>query len=327
MNSFEFASPRSLAEAMELLQHPGAVAHAGGVDLLDRLKEGLETPSRLVALRQCAELSGIKEDKVKGLSLGALTKVIELAESPLVRTLYPALADAASHVGTPNVRNMATLGGNLAQRPRCWYFRNELFVCRKRGGSTCFAQDGENEHHALFGNTTCAMVHPSTLATALVALEASLTIQGKGGVRTVALADFFTPPETDILRETVLAPGELITQLTLPPPAAGARSAYLKQGARESYDWPIADVAVVLTLDGKKVTQARVILGAAAATPYRAAAAEAALVGKEVDVAVAKVAGDASMKGAKPLQHNKHKVEIFKVVVARAVLAAAGVAS
>ena len=325
MNAFEFASPRSVAEALELLSQKGAVAHAGGVDLLDRLKEDLEAPSRLVALRQCPELSGIREDKVKGLSLGALTRLAELAESPLVRKLYPALAEAALHVATPNVRNMATLGGNLAQRPRCWYYRNGLFTCRKRGGTTCFAQDGENEHHAIFGNTTCAMVHPSTLATALVALGGSLTIQGKKGTREVALADFFIPPETDLLKETVLVEGELIVALTLPPPAANSRSAYLKQGAKESFDWPIADVAVVLNLEGKKVTQARVILGAAAPTPYRAAAAEAVLVGKEIDIAVAKAAGEASMKDARPLQHNRHKVEIFKVVVARAVLAAAGV--
>lgn len=327
MNAFEFSSPRSVAEALELLDHEGAIAHAGGVDLLDRLKEHLEAPSRLVALREVKELIGMKDDKSGGLSLGALTRVVELAEEPVIRQRYPALAEAASHVATPNVRNMATLGGNLAQRPRCWYFRNELFACKKRGGTVCFALEGENEHHALFGNASCAMVHPSTLATILVALEATVTLQGKGGTRTVKLEDFFVAPEKDLTKETVLMQGELITQLNLPAPAAGSRSAYLKQGAKESFDWPIADVGVVLGLDGKKVTQARIILGAAAATPYRALAAEAALVGKELDIAVAKAAGAASMQGAKPLQHNAHKVEIFKVVVARAVLAAAGVKS
>lgn len=327
MKAFEFSAPRSVAEAIALLDHDGAVAHAGGVDLLDRLKEGMEAPSRLVALREVKELSGLKDDPVKGLTLGALTRVAELAESAAVRARYPALADAAGHVGTPNVRNMATLGGNLAQRPRCWYFRNELFVCKKRGGSVCFAYDGENEHHAIFGNTTCAMVHPSTLATVLVALDATVTLQGKAGVRPVRLEEFFTRPEKDVTRETVLAPGELITALTVPAPAPNARSAYAKQGAKESFDWPIADVAVVLTLNGKKVTAARIVLGAAAATPWRATAAEAALVGKEVGVAVAKAAGDASVKGAQALAHNQHKVALFKVVVARAVLAAAGVPS
>ncbi len=327
MNAFEFSSPRSVAEALELLSVEGAVAHAGGVDLLDRMKEHLEAPTRLVALREVKELSGIKDDPTKGLTLGALTKLVELAESPVVKPRYAALAEAAAHVATPNVRNMATIGGNLAQRPRCWYFRNELFTCKKRGGVTCFAFDGENEHHALFGNSTCAMVHPSTLATALVALEASVVLQGKGGVRTVKLEEFFTAPEANILGETVLKPGELIVAVTLPPPAAGSRSAYLKQGAKESFDWPIADVGVSLVLDGKRVRAARVILGAAAATPYRASAAEAALVGKEVDTAVAKAVGEASMQGATPLAKNKHKVEIFKVVVARTVLAAAGVQS
>ena len=324
MNAFEFSSPRSVAEALELMDHEGAVAHAGGVDLLDRLKERLEAPSRLVALREVKELVGIKDDKANGLTLGALTRVAEIAESPLIRDRYPALAEAASHVGTPNVRNMATLGGNLAQRPRCWYFRNELFTCKKRGGATCFAREGENEHHAIFGNTRCAMVHPSTLATVLVALDASLALQSKSGTRKVKLEDFFTAPEKDVRKETVLLPGELITRLTLPAPAANTRSAYLKQGARESFDWPIADVAVMLTFAGKKVTGARVILGAAAAVPHRASAAEAALIGKEVEVGVAKAAGAASMQGAKPLAHNRHKVEIFKAVVARAALAAAG---
>jgi len=327
MNAFEFSSPRSVAEALELLSVEGAVAHAGGVDLLDRMKEHLEAPTRLVALREVKELGGIKDDPTKGLTLGALTKLVELAESPVVKPRYAALAEAAAHVAAPNVRNMATIGGNLAQRPRCWYFRNELFTCKKRGGVTCFAFDGENEHHALFGNSTCAMVHPSTLATALVALEASVVLQGKGGVRTVKLEEFFTAPEANILGETVLKPGELIVAVTLPPPAAGSRSAYLKQGAKESFDWPIADVGVSLVLDGKRVSAARVILGAAAATPYRASAAEAALVGKEVDTAVAKAVGEASMQGATPLAKNKHKVEIFKVVVARTVLAAAGVQS
>ena len=327
MNAFEFSSARSVAEALELLSVEGAVAHAGGVDLLDRMKENLEAPSRLVGLREVKELGGIKDDATKGLTIGALTKLVELAESPVVKFRYAALAEAASHVATPNVRNMATIGGNLAQRPRCWYFRNALFTCKKRGGAVCFALDGENEHHALFGNSSCAMVHPSTLATALVALDASVVLQGKGGARTVKLEEFFTTPETNMLGETVLKPGELVAAVTLPPPAQNSRSAYLKQGAKESFDWPIADVGVSLVLDGKKVQSARIILGAAAATPYRATAAEAALVGKEVDIAVAKAAGDASMQGAKPLAKNKHKVEVFKVVVARTVLAAAGVQS
>lgn len=325
MNAFEFAQPRSMAEALELLAQDGSVAHAGGVDLLDRMKEHIDAPSRLVALREVKELGGgIKEDK-GGLTIGALTKVAELAASPIVRARWPALADAALHVATPNVRNMATVGGNLAQRPRCWYFRHELYPCKRRGGTTCFAIDGENEHHAIFGNTTCAMVHPSTLATALVALDGSVTVQGKAGVRTVKLDDFFVPPEKELRQETVLAPGELITSVTLPVPTG--KSAYLKQGAKESFDWPIADVAVVLTMDGKTVKAAKVVLGAAAPVPYRAGFAEAALVGKAIDVAVAKAAGEAAMKAARPLSQNTHKVEIFKVVIARTILAAAEVKS
>lgn len=327
MDAFDFVQPARLEEALKLLSAKGAMPHAGGVDLLDRMKERIDTPSRLVNLRKVKELSArIEEDPAKGVTIGALTTLAELAASPLIKTRYRALAEAADHAATPNVRNMATIGGNLAQRPRCWYFRSQDFNCKKKGGETCFALDGENQFHALYNNKICAAIHSSTPATALTALDATVLLASSKGPREVPISAFFVAPDTDVLHENVLQPGELIAGLLLPVQPAGAKSAYLKQGQRESYDWPIADVGVWLNLEGGKVKEARVVLGAAAPVPMRAAAAEKLLLGKTIDGALAANAGNAAMEGAKPLAKNGYKVEVFKAVVARTILAAAEVA-
>jgi xanthine dehydrogenase YagS FAD-binding subunit len=328
MDAFDFVQPARLEEALKLLEGTGAVAHAGGVDLLDRIKERIDTPSRLVNLRKIPELSRrIEEHPADGLTIGAMTTLAELADSPLIREKYRALADAADHAATPNIRNMATIGGNLAQRPRCWYFRSADFDCRKKGGSVCFALEGENTFHALFDHQVCAATHASTPATALVAFDASVVIASAKGSRVVSIAELFVRPEVDVKRENILQPGELITAVKLPKLGAAAKSAYIKQGQRESYDWPIADVAVRLELDGARVKEARIVLGAAAPVPMRATAAEAAIAGKAIDPALARAAGEAAMRGAKPLAKNGYKVEVFRAVVARAILAAAGVVS
>jgi xanthine dehydrogenase YagS FAD-binding subunit len=323
MNRFEWAEALTAGEAVAQLNGK-AVVKAGGVDLLDRLKEGLEAPQRLVNIRNIKGLDKIQDDAKAGLRLGPLVTLAQLDADPTLRRRYAALSLAAGHAATPQIRNMATVGGNLLQRPRCWYFRSEQFNCRKKGGERCFAIEGENQYHAIFDNSLCAIVHPSATATALVALSARLELTGAKGTREVALEEFFVKPEEDIRRENKIGPDELITEIRVPAPAAGARSAYLKQGEKESFDWPIAEVAVVLERDAMaRVTRASVILGAAAPVPLRTRAAESALVGQVVNDASARRAAVAAVKNASPLSENGYKVPVFEALVRRAVLAAA----
>ena len=218
---------------------------------------------------------------------------------------------------------MATLGGNLAQRPRCWYYRSEDFVCRKKGGPICYANEGDSSMHAIFGNKLCAATHPSTIVTALVALGAKVVIAGKRA-REVELARFFVAPETDLTREIDLHPGELITHVIVPPATAGTRTAYTKEVAKQSFDWPLVDVAVALVMDGRTCRKASIVLGAVAPVPRQATESERALVGNAVDVIAAGKAARLALTGATPLSGNDHKVPILEAVVARTILAAAG---
>jgi len=322
MASFEWSEPATVEEALAQLG-PSALAKAGGIDLMDRLKERLDAPARLVNLRRLPGLKGVRE--VEGtVELGPLVTLARLAEDPLVRARLPALADAAQQAATPNVRNAATLGGNLLQRPRCWYFRREAFACLRKGGATCFAQEGRNAYHAVFANGVCAAVHPSDTAVALVAYGARAVLASPRGTRQLSLENLFVPAEEDVTREHRLAPDELLVALRVPAPAAGTRSAYLKLGERDSSDWPLASVAVVLELDGGTCARAAVILGAAAAVPWRAREGEAALAGRPLDAAVAAAAARAAVQGATPVGENGYKVQLLEVVTRRALLAAGG---
>jgi xanthine dehydrogenase YagS FAD-binding subunit len=322
MNSFEWTNAASIAEAVAQMGGR-TVVKAGGIDLLDRLKEGLDTPARLVNIRNLKGLDHVREDARTGLHLGPLVTLAQLDASPVVRRRYNALADAAGHAATPQIRNVATLGGNLLQRPRCWYFRSEDFHCRKKGGAVCFAQEGENQYHAIFGNGLCAIVHPSATATALVALGARVELTGEKGKREVALEEFFVAPEVDVRRENSIGEKELITNVRIPPLQEGARTVYLKQGEKESFDWPVADVAVVLVRDASgRCASASVVLGAAAPVPLRARASESALMGKVVNEEAARAAARAAVVNATPLAENGYKVAVFEALVRRAVLAA-----
>ena len=321
MNRLEWSDPTTLPDALAQLG-PAAVPKAGGVELMDLLKEGLVAPSRLVNLRKLPGLDRVQDRAGGGMRVGPLVTLAALAEHPVVRARYRALADAAAHAATPQIRNMATVGGNLLQRPRCWYFRSEAFECRRKGGVHCFAQQGENAYHAVFAHTACCAVHPSSLATALLALGASVELTSRRGVRMVALEQFFTPAETVTVRDTVREDDELVTDVVLPALASGAKSAYGKQAEKESYDWPLAEVAVVLERAGNQCTRASVVLGAVAPVPWRARTAEAALVGRPVDATSAGDAGRAALQGAVPLQYNGYKLPLIEVAVRRAVLAA-----
>ena len=317
MKPFEWVQPASLAEAIKALEKPGSLALAGGVDLLDRMKERLDAPTRLVSLRKLPDLDGITNG-AGNVRIGANVTLATIAAK--LGDRLPILAEAAGHAATPQVRAMATIGGNLAQRPRCWYFRSEDFQCRKKGGTECFALAGENEMHALYNNKTCAATHPSTVATALLALGTMVEIVGRDGKgRTEHLSAFFVAPETDVKRETILAPGEIITAVIVG--TTKTKGAYMKQVAKQSFDWPIVDCAVALQMDGSKVTHARVVLGAVAPTPLDVSA-ESGLVGKSLDDATARAAARAIVAKATPLRDNAYKVPIIETVITRTILAA-----
>ena len=321
MKAFEWADANSVEEAVALTVK-GASYKAAGMDLVDLMKERIAEPTRLVNIRNIKGLDQIEAGE-NGLKIGPLVTLTQLAENDEVRKNYTALALAAGHAATPNVRNVATAGGNLLQRPRCWYFRNEQFPCRKKGGEICFAQEGENQYHALFNNKLCAIVHPSSIAPPLMAMNAVIDITGPKGKREVELNKFFVLPNQDLHRENSLEEGEIITAIRVPKPAASAKSFYMKQGEKESFDWPIAEVAAVLEMDGETCRKASIVLGAASPVPHRPREAEGALDGKKIDQATARAAADAAMAQASPMTQNGYKVALFKVIIARTILAAA----
>jgi xanthine dehydrogenase YagS FAD-binding subunit len=336
MNRFAWTSPDTVVHAAAAASatvadtmagpaaaSPAAIMKAGGVDLLDLMKENLLAPGALVNLRGIAGLDGVGADEDGGLRVGAMTTLAKLGDDAQVQTRYPALADAVRRSASPQIRNLATVGGNLLQRPRCWYFRSAAYPCLRKGGEHCFALGGENQYHAIFDNFPCAIVHPSTLATPLVALGATVEfVDAAGAMRQVLLEDFFVTSSRDPHRENDLKPHEILTAVRLPPTPPSVRMSHLKQGEKDSFDWPLADVAVVLDSapDGR-CRSAAVILGAAAPTPHRAKAAEGVLVGERIDEAVAREAAHAALDGATPLSMNAYKLPLFETLARRAILA------
>ncbi|WP_395703854.1 FAD binding domain-containing protein [Aquabacterium sp.] len=302
-----------------------AVVKAGGIDLLDLMKQQLLSPASLVALDDIGELDRITEGTGgTGLRIGARVTLQRLAADAALRRHYPALAQAAEGSASPQIRQVATVAGNLLQRPRCWYFRSPAYPCLRKGGTHCFALGGCNAYHAVFDNRPCAIVHPSTLATALVALNARIERIGRsGGPHVEPLEDFFVGVRTDARRENRLAPGEIVTALLLPAAPDGSRSAHLRLSERQAFDWPLVDVATVLQLDAQqRCRAASVVLGAVAPVPHRAHAAEQLLLGQRIDETSAAQAGKAALDGAAPLAGNAYKLPLIETLVKRALLQA-----
>lgn len=332
VNRFEWHAPRTVAEAADAVTTTTAdamsgrsgdasILKAGGIDLLDLMKDNLLAPRRIVNLRDIPGLDTISEDDKGGLRIGALATLAAVARHPLLRPRYAALSEAVEGSGSVQLRNIATLGGNILQRPRCWYFRSADFPCRRKGGVHCYALLGENQYHATFDNDICAIVHPSTAATALVALGASVELScAQGHVRRVALDEFFVRPEQDVTRENDLRPNEVLTAICLPPLPATARSVHLKQGEKNAFDWPLVDVAVVLDLAPDGICRkAAIVLGAVAPTPHRSRIAEALLIGHPIDSAATAAASRAALDGATPLAKNVYKLPILATLVQRAI--------
>ncbi len=324
MKAFEYASARDLAEAVALLGEKKGTARilAGGTDLLTQMKERLVEPDRLVNLKEIPGLDRI-EVSASGLRLGTLVRLAEIAGHPGVRKTWRALAEAAGAAASPQIRNEGTVGGNLCQRPRCWYFRNEFFHCRKKGGQECFALEGENKYHAIFGGDHCRIVHPSDTAPVLVAFDATATIRSPAGERQVPLERFFTLPEEDVTRENVLGSDDVLAGIQVPALPPGTRTTYLKIRERSSFDFALVSCAAALTFDGAACTRARIVLGGVAPIPWRCPEAEAILVGPAVDEALAARAAEAAVARAAPLSKNRYKVTMARGTIRRAVTALA----
>lgn len=328
MKPFALVRPESLVQASELVRAnaAGRELRAGGIDLLDRMKEGLDEPELLVELRTIAELRGIEvapppasasegslDPAPSYLRLGALTTLAQLAEAELVGG--EALLDAAGQAATPGIRNTATVGGNLLQRPRCWYFRHRELVCLKKGGDLCLALTGDNRYHAILGAGPSYIVHPSSLATPLLALAASVEVDAGGGDegarRVMPLAELFVGPKVDPTREHALAPGEILVNLWLPQ-LPEVRSAYQAVREKQSHDWPLAEAAVRMRLDGGVMRDVRVALGHVAPVPWLSAEAAARLEGQTPSVERFAEAAEAALEPARPLEGNAYKVPLTK---------------
>jgi xanthine dehydrogenase YagS FAD-binding subunit len=332
MKTFEWTNPTNVNEAVKLLRvsAPGDIDEAprpiaGGQDLLTTMKDYTSRPVRVVNLKNIRGLDRITLN-ARGLTIGALVTLSELEEHAGVRKSFPGLVEAAHSIATPQIRNLGTVGGNLCQRPRCWYFRLEEVNCLKKGGSECYAANGENKYNAIIGGGPSYIVHPSDLAPMLLALGASVNVVGATGKRVIPLDKFFTlPSEGNIRRENVLKNEEIITEITVPSSAVAARSTYLKFKERESLDFALASAAVAVQMSNGTVRDARIVLGGVAPIPWRVPAAEKFVTGKSLTPDVLAETAKIALADARPLEKNAYKVPLAQTLVRRA-LAKAGAA-
>jgi xanthine dehydrogenase YagS FAD-binding subunit len=312
--SFAYMRARSLDEAIRYLSLDGARAHAGGTDLLGCLRDRVFDAATVVSIAGLKELRGIEATPAGGLRIGSLTTIAEVARNPVIRSKYRALSMAASEVACPQLRNQGTIGGNLCQKPRCWYYRGE-FHCLRKGGDQCYAVEGQNRYHCIFGGQNCFIVHPSDTAPALVALQAGVAIAGPNGRRPVAVQDFLMPPAVDYTRETVLEPDEIVTEIILPPPAEGLRSSYRKVRARPAWDFALAGVALAIVFSGDQAVDSRMVLSGAAPVPWRCAEAEEVVRRRRLDRDCAVKAAAAAVKNAEPMDQNAYKIPLFRSLI------------
>lgn len=320
MKNFAHINAKTIDEAVATLRRYGDKAKviAGGTDLLDVMKDEIlpTYPECLVNLKTIPGLDFIREENGT-LNIGALTRLEDIGNDLIVKSKYTALAEAAHVVASPHIREMGTIGGNICQDIRCWYYRNHnnRFPCLRKGGGRCYAIDGDNRYHSIFGASTeegCLAVHPSDTAPALIALNAKI----KTSQRTINAEDFF---EVGVLRTTVLDADEIVTEIQVPTPAA--KSAFVKFAIRKSIDFPIVNCAAAITSEGGRVKTARICLNAVYIKPYRVTKAEEAIIGKAINKANAEAAGTAAVSNAEPVTHNKYMVQIAKTMVKRTIMA------
>jgi xanthine dehydrogenase YagS FAD-binding subunit len=318
--SFSYIRARSVDEAVRYLSLDGTKVHAGGTDLLGCLRERIFDVTTVVSIAGLKELKGIWETPAGGVRIGSLTTIAEVARSPVIKSKYRALSMAASEVASPQLRHQGTIGGNLCQKPRCWYYRGD-FHCLRKGGDQCFAVEGENAYHCIFGGENCFIVHPSDTAPALAALQASVTIAGPNGQRTVPVENFHMPPSEDYTRETVLEPAEIVTEIFLPQPSEGLRSSYRKVRARRAWDFALAGVALAIVFSRDQAVDCRMVLSGAAPVPWRSAEAEKVIIGTRLDRDRAAKGAAAAVKNADPMEQNEYKIPLFRGLIEQQLMA------
>jgi len=325
MNSFEYANPTTLQEALGLLGAKWGQADvlAGGTDLISLMKEYRHSPKRVVNIKNIKELGGIRSSK-GGLRIAAIVTIEEITQNADIRKHFPSLLEAARGVTSPQIRNMGTVGGDLCQRPRCWYYRGGHGLLAKDKNGKSLVPNGENKYHAILGNSGPAyFVSASSLGPALIALNARVKLVSAKGPREVPVAKFFVAPKDEASREIALQPNEILTEIEVPNAPAGSKAIYVKEMVREIWDFALCSVAAMVTVKNGVVADARIVLGGVAPIPYRAAKAEAAVVGKPLTEASATAAGAAAVEGARPLAKNAYKVPLTQAVVKRALMSLA----
>jgi xanthine dehydrogenase YagS FAD-binding subunit len=312
MPKFSYVRPEKIEQAVSQLQEGDAAVHAGGTDLLGCLRDGIMRSRKIVSISGLQKMAEIAETADGGLRIGALATITRIAENPLVLKKFPGLARAASEVASPQLRNQGTLGGNLCQKPRCWYYRGE-FHCLRKGGDRCYAVNGENQFHAVFGHDNiCVITHPSDTAPVLSVLGARVRVAGPGGVRTIPVADLHVLPRDDVRAETVLKQGDIITHIDIPAPPAGLYTSYRKIRARRAWDFALAGAALALVMDGDRVARASVCLSGAAPIPWRCPGAEEVLAGNQLSDDIVARAARAAVSGVSPLRENAYKVAMIR---------------
>lgn len=322
MRDFKIAEPRTAEEAAALLAEAAepAALIAGGTDLIDELKSGVATAGLIVDLRGVEGLAGIARDK-GGLRIGAMTRVADLAGSADAARDYPGLKEAALSLATPQLRNVGTVGGNLCQRPRCWYYRDPQVKCRKKGGFNCYAFQGRNKYHALFGGGSCYIVYPSDLAPALISLGAAAVVATVKGERTMPLEKMYALPDVDVTRETALAKGEFLKAVVVPAPKPGRKAVYVKLKERGTWDFALVSAAVTAVVEGGRLAEISIVCGGVAPVPWRLKKAEDALRGQAATEDAAGRAAEAALADAAPLRENGYKTDLLRAALKQAVMA------
>jgi xanthine dehydrogenase YagS FAD-binding subunit len=322
MKNFDWAEPQNIDQATALLAKGSgrAAMMAGGTDLITEIKEGVAQPDLVIDLKTVPGLSFINREK-DGIHIGAMTTVAELAAHSILRQEYPGLYQAAMSIGTPQLRNVGTVGGNLCQRPRCWYYRDAQIVCRKKGGSQCYAFRGRNKYHAIFGGGMCYIVYPSDLAPALISMDAQAVIASPRGERRIPLQDFYALPSQNVHRENVLGQDELLREIHLPPARKEEKSAYIKLKERGTWDFALVSAAAKGAVSGKRLGEVRIVLGGVAPVPWRLEKVEAAVKEKTLSASLIKEAGQLALQDARPLQENGYKKRLVEAALGQALAA------
>lgn len=321
MKEFKIAQPRSLEQVSSLLSEKKDEYFiiAGGTDLLDEIKNGIISPQVVVDLASIPDLSYIKEAGNQVL-IGSMTRVVEAAESPVIREKLPVLHQAALSLASPQLRNVGTVGGNLNQRPRCWYYRDPETICRKKGGSRCFAFQGRNRYHAIFGGGPCYIVYPSDLAPALISLNAEAVISGPDGEKNMPLEEFYILPRTNVLRENILKDGEILSEIRIPLPQNGTKSAYHKIKERSTWDFALVSAAINGVVSSGVFAEINIVLGGVAPIPWRLRKAEEYIKGKKITEETVRQGAAEALKDARPLEENAYKLDLVQAVLQTAIL-------